>query len=104
MAKRTKTEQGTALHDWSKVAKEKSEAFEGFVHRILGPDGKEWRWLARSIYGHVADGRTPDAAVGNLRAGMEALAAALGLSYAEWRRLQKPDGSRFVRTSELVPS
>lgn len=72
--------------------------------RILGPDGKEWRWLARSIYGHVAHGRTPDAAVENLRAGMEALAAALGLSYAEWRRLQKPDGSRFVRASELVPA
>jgi hypothetical protein len=52
----------------------------------------------------VADGRTPDAAIANLRAGMEALAEAVGLSYADWRRLQKPDGSRFVTTSELVPS
>ena len=95
---------GRGSHDWSSTSKERSEAIEGFVHRILGPDGKEWRWLARSIYGHVADGRTPDAAVANLRAGMEALAEALGLSYEEWRRLQKPDGSRFVRTSDLVPS
>jgi hypothetical protein len=60
--------------------------------------------MARSIYGYVADGRTPDAAVENLRAGMEALAAAAGLPYREWHQLQKTDGSRLVRASELVPA
>jgi hypothetical protein len=80
----------------------RDEEFEGFVHRILGPDGHEWRWLARSIHGHAADGRTPEAAVENLRAGMEAMAGATGLPYAEWRRQQKADGSRFIRASELV--
>ena len=53
-------QEGRGYYDWS--SKERGEELEGFVHRILGPDGKEWRWLARSIYGHVADGRTPDAA------------------------------------------
>ncbi len=97
--------EGRGYYEWSKVTKdEKREEFAGFVHRILGPDGNEWRWLARSIYGYVADGRTPDAAVENLRSGMEALAAATGLPYAEWHRLQKADGSRFVRASELVPA
>jgi hypothetical protein len=97
--------EGRGYYDSSKITKdEKREEFAGFVHRILGPDGNEWRWLAYSIYGHAAHGRTPDAAVENLRTGMEALAAALGLSYAEWHRLQKPDGSRFVRASELVPA
>lgn len=97
--------EGRASYDWSKSTKvEGPEEFEGFVHRILGPDGNEWRWMARSVYGYVAHGRTPDAAVANLRAGMEALADALGLSYAEWHRLQKTDGSRLVRASELVPA
>lgn len=92
-------------YDWSKTAQTgKGEELEGFVHRILGPDGNEWRWLARSVFGYVADGRTPDAAVENLRDGMEALAAAAGLPYPEWHRLQKTDGSRFVRASELVPA
>jgi hypothetical protein len=53
-------QEGRGYHGWSKAAKRPGEEFEGFVHRILGPDGKEWRRLARSIYGHVAHGRTPE--------------------------------------------
>ena len=49
---------------------------EANVYRVLGPDGKEYRWIARSVHGGVAHGKTPWSAVETLYVAMEALAAA----------------------------
>ena len=81
--------------------KEGEKELAGLVYRVLGPDGR-YRWIARSIYGHVAHGRTPDSAVQNLRAGLKALAQASGRTVNDWQRTQGADSSRFLRASELV--
>ena len=80
----------------------KERKLDGFVYRVPDPDGTGTRWIARSALGHVAHGRTPEAAAQRLRLGLEALAAADGQSLEEWRRHQKTDGSRFLRAGELV--
>ena len=83
-------------------AGEQEGKLEAFVYRVPGPDGKEHRWIARSVHGQVAHGKTPESAVQNLNTGMEALAAATGVSLDEWKRSQTTDSSRFVRAGELV--
>jgi hypothetical protein len=75
---------------------------DGFVYRVPGPGGQGYRWIARSIHGHVAHGRTPESAVERLGVGMNALARAAGVSFEEWRRSQRTDSSRFLRAGELV--
>ena len=82
--------------------RKKRERKLGLVYRVLGPDGREYRWIARSIHGDVAHGKTPDLAVQNLRAGLEALAQASGRTVADWQRTRGADSSRFLRASELV--
>jgi hypothetical protein len=58
---------------------QKEQEPEAFVYQVPGPD-EGARWIARSAHGHVAHGRTPKAATGNLQRGMAALAAACGES------------------------
>ncbi len=65
------------------------EQMDGFVYRVAGPGGKGTMWIARSATGHVAHGRTPEGAAERLRSGMEALAAASGLSNRRWQRTQR---------------
>ena len=83
-------------------AGEQQGKLEAFVYRVLGPDGKEHRWIARSVHGPVAHGKTPARAVENLNAGMEALAEAAGVSLDDWKRRQATDRAHFVRAGELV--
>lgn len=75
---------------------------QGFVYRVAGPDGDGFRWIARSVHGHVAHGRTPESAARSLEAGMRALARASGLSLSQWRLAQGTDGARFLKAGELV--
>jgi hypothetical protein len=58
--------------------REVSEILDGFVYRVPGPAGSDSRWIARSVHGHVAYGRTPESAAENLAAGLTALAQAAG--------------------------
>ena len=76
-------------------------AVDGFVYRIPGPNGNDYRWLARSVHGQVAHGTTPEEAVESLLFSMQALAEASGRSFEEWQRSQKSD-SCFIRRGELV--
>ncbi len=78
------------------------QSLEGFVYRVPGPDGDDYRWIARSAQGHVAHGRTPEMAARNLEAGIEALASEAGQTVAEWLQAQSSDGTRFLRSGELV--
>lgn len=82
--------------------KRERKKLEGFVYPVLGPGGEGEMWLARSVTGRVAHGRTPEGAVERLRASMEALAAVEGKNLTEWRRSQAPGRSRFLRMSELL--
>ncbi len=75
---------------------------DGFVYRVPGPEGKEDRWIARSVHGHVAHGRSPESAARNLEAGLRALAEASGQTFAEWQFAQNTDGARFLQAGELV--
>ena len=88
----------------SRMDTQRSDAseFEGFVYRVLGPDGKSYRWIARTVRGQVAHGKTEEAAVQNLRDGLRALTEVKGKPYSEWKGTLPPDGSRFLRASELV--
>ena len=79
-----------------------SDYLEGFVYRVPGPEGSEHRWIARSVHGHVAHGRTAESAAQNLEAGVEALAKASGQTLADWQLTQSRDGVRFLRSGELV--
>ena len=81
--------------------RKKEQELDGFVYRVPGPDESGYRWIARSVHGHVAHGKTPKAAAENLRLGMAALAEASGKSLSEWRRSQAKD-CRFLRAGELV--
>lgn len=78
------------------------EAPEGFVYRVPNPDGTDYRWIARSVHGQVAHGKTAESAAHNLEVGMEALARASGQTLEEWHRAQSSDGARFLRSGELV--
>ena len=75
---------------------------EGFVYRVPGPEGEGDRWIARSVHGHVAHGRTPESAALGLDAGCSALAHASGQTFAQWQLAQNTDGARFLRAGELV--
>ena len=75
---------------------------EGFVYPVLGPGGEGEMWIARSVTGRVAHGRTPEGAVERLRSSMEALAHVEGKSLRDWRESQGPARSRFLRMSELL--
>lgn len=74
----------------------------GLVYRVPGPSGSGYRWIARSVHGHVAHGRTPEGAVRSLGAGMKALAEAAGQPLDEWYGTQTTEGARFLKTGELV--
>jgi hypothetical protein len=78
------------------------KALEGFVYPVLGPGGEGEMWIARSVTGRVAHGRTPEGAIERLRASMAALAKVEGVSLEDWLRMQSPTRSRFLRTSELL--
>ena len=78
------------------------ERLEGFVYRVPGPGGTGYRWIARSVHGHVAHGRTPEGAVRSLGTGLRALAQAAGQPFAQWYRTQTTNGARFLRAGELV--
>jgi hypothetical protein len=82
-------------------SEKKKDELEGFVYRVPGPDGVEHRWIARSVHGHVAHGKTPSDAARNLFLGMQALADAAGQPFPQWRRSQTRD-ARFLRAGELV--
>jgi hypothetical protein len=75
---------------------------EGFVYPVPGPGGEGESWLARSVTGRVAHGRTPEGAIERLRASMAALALVEGKSLKDWREAQTPNRSRFLRMSELL--
>ena len=67
----------------------KRESLEGFVYRVPGPDGSDYRWIARSVHGHVAHGTTAESAAESLEAGMAELARASGQTLAEWSRSRR---------------
>jgi hypothetical protein len=74
----------------------------GFLYKVPGPGGQGDMWLAESFNGHIAHGRAPETAVERLRAGMEALATADGLSLAEWLAKQEVVHARVVGMRELL--
>ncbi|MFI5403311.1 MAG: hypothetical protein ACHQ1G_10265 [Planctomycetota bacterium] len=74
----------------------------GFIYRVPGPGGQGEMWLAESLNGHIAHGRTPTGAVEGLRAGMEALAVSEGLSFTDWLARQKVVHARVVGLRELL--
>jgi len=83
MAAATKpTEKKTVLHFAFLVYREESERWGAI-------------WTARSVLtGHVAEGQTPDSAVGNLQRSLDAsiyMARELGQSPQEWYAAQEPD-------------
>jgi len=63
-------------------AKQSGRPLEGFVYRVPGPGGDDFRWIARSVHGHVAQGKTPEGAARNLEAGMKALARAAAMTFS----------------------
>jgi hypothetical protein len=73
-----------------------------FVYRVPGPGGEGEMWLAQSLGGHVAHGRTPASAVAGLKSGLEALAASEGLPLADWLARQEVVHARVVGMSELL--
>ena len=79
-----------------------SNAPEGFVYRVLGPDGSSYRWIARTVHGHVAHGKTEEAAIANLKDGLKALAETIGEPYAAWKDATPGDRCRVLTASELV--
>ena len=81
---------------------EGEDRLEGFVYRVPGPGGNGHRWIARSVHGHVAHGRTPESAVRSLGAGLRGLAQAAGQPFMQWYQAQSTDGARFLRAGELV--
>ena len=79
-----------------------AEALAGFVYRVPGPAGDDHRWIARSVHGHVAHGRTPEVAVRSLGAGLHELARAAGQPFTQWYQSQTTDGAQFLKAGELV--
>ena len=76
---------------------------EGLVYRVPGPGGQGDMWIARTVTGQVAHGRTRDGAVERLRACVEALAFAEGMSPRRWRRAQRSTNSiHLLRRRELL--
>ncbi len=73
-----------------------------FVYRVPGPGGEGRMWMAHSLAGHVAHGRTAAGAVERLKAGMEALAASEGLAFEDWFHRQETAHARFVGMRELL--
>ena len=73
-----------------------------FVYRIPGPGGQGEMWLAESLNGHIAHGRTVAGAIEGLKAGMEALATSEGLTFAEWFARQEVVHARVVGMRELL--
>lgn len=73
-----------------------------FVYRVPGPGGEGQMWMAHSLAGHIAHGRTAAGAVERLKAGMEALAASEGLAFEDWFRRQETAHARFVGMRELL--
>jgi len=81
----------------------KGGALEGLVYSVAGPGGVGEMWIARNVTGQVAHGRTREAAVERLRACMEALAVAEGVSTIEWRESQPTtDRLQFLKRRELL--
>ena len=78
------------------------ESLERVVYKVPGPHGTDTRWIARSVYGQVAHGRTAESAAESLEAGMDALARASGLTTAEWQQAQSRDCARFLKSGERV--
>ncbi len=75
---------------------------EAFVYRVPGPGGDGWMWIAHSVTGHAAHGRTPEGAAERLHAGLEALATVSGDTVESWRRSQPADRAYFVSRGELL--
>ena len=69
--------------------KTRGRELEGFAYAVPGPGGEGEMWIARSVTGQIAHGRTPEGAVERLRACLEALALAEGLTPQKWRRAQR---------------
>lgn len=86
----------------ARKARARSEKLAGFLYRIPGPGGNDRRWIARSVHGHVAHGKTPEAAARNLAAGLAALAKASGQTLTRWWSEQRSDSIRVLRAGELV--
>ena len=84
------------------LSRSEEEEPEAFVYRVPGPSGEGWMWIAHSLTGHVAHGRTPEGAVELLHAGLEALATASGETLESWRGSQPADCAYFVRRGELL--
>ena len=84
------------------LSRSEEEELEAFVYRVPGPGGEGWMWIAQSVTGHVAHGRTPEGAAERLHAGLEALATASGETLESWRGSQPTDRAYFVRRSELL--
>jgi len=74
----------------------------GLVYRVPAPGGQGEMWLAESLNGHVAHGRTAAGAVERLKAGMEALAASEGLALSDWLSRQEAVHARVVGMRELL--
>jgi len=76
---------------------------EGLVYQVAGPGGEGDVGIARTVTGQIAHGRTLEAAVERLRACVEALASAAGVSPQEWRRSQRTTKRvHFLRRRELL--
>ena len=76
---------------------------EACVYRVPGPGDEGEMWIARTVTGQVAHGRTPEGAIERLRACVEALAAAEGTTVQRWCRTHRNASAvRFVRRRELL--
>ena len=79
-----------------------ADAPAAFVYRMPGPGVEGPMWIAHSLAGHVAHGRTAAGAVERLKAGMEALAASEGLAFEDWFHRQEAAHARVVGMRELL--
>jgi hypothetical protein len=87
----------------SRSRPQQEQELEGFVYRVAGPGGEGEMWIARTVTGQVAHGRTRDGAVERLRACVEALALSAGKSPGSWRDAQRvSDSVQLLRRRELL--
>jgi hypothetical protein len=86
----------------SAPAKDGEGEIRGLVYRVPGPEDGQSIWIARSVTGQVAHGRTPEAAVERLRSGIQALMRATGDSPSHWREMHAQEHTRPVREGELL--
>ena len=85
------------------MRRKRGRRLEGFVYRVPAPGGDGEMWLARNVTGQIAHGRTREGAVERLKACVEALAAAKGMSPRQWRSAQKKTNHvHFLRRGELL--